>query len=126
MIYHSIYYIKIGCDSTTHNCHENENFHLYSLFWCSKSAHQFKMLTTGFRGFAECLGLSAKPKLLSAKPKLHSAKGTRQRFHRQRRLCHKVSMIRFELTTSCTETTPFTTAPLNHVCQHYVFILHIL
>jgi hypothetical protein len=39
---------------------------------------------------------------------------------------HNLSMIDFELTTSCTQITPSTTAPLDHICQHYVFILHIL
>jgi hypothetical protein len=39
---------------------------------------------------------------------------------------YKLSMIVFELTTSCTQTTLSTTAPLDQVCQHYVFILHVL
>jgi hypothetical protein len=38
-----------------------------------------RAFTTGIRGFAECLGHSAKLRL-------YSAKGTRQRFYRQRRI----------------------------------------
>jgi hypothetical protein len=39
---------------------------------------------------------------------------------------YKLSMIGFKLTTSCTQITLSISAPLDQVCQHYVFILHIL
>jgi hypothetical protein len=51
--------------------------------------HQFPACTTGIRGFAECLGHSAKPRLHSAKalPSVILGKGHSERFRRQRRLC---------------------------------------